>query len=94
VERISRSPRAIQTIQAFEAAISIFGQSKPEPEYESQNMPPETDIAQHLVPIQNLLLYDVQNKHHQNKILGAKWRKWSDRIPNWHSKFQALMRPP
>jgi hypothetical protein len=57
-------------------------------------MPPETDIAQHLVPIQNLLLYEVQNKHHENKILGAKWRKWSDRIPNWHSKFPALMRPP
>jgi hypothetical protein len=34
MEQISRSPRAIQTIQALEAAISIFGQSKPEPEYE------------------------------------------------------------
>jgi hypothetical protein len=33
-ERISRSPRAIQTIQALEAAIAIFGQNKPDPEYE------------------------------------------------------------
>jgi hypothetical protein len=33
-EQISRSPRAIKTIQALEAAIAIFGQNKPEPEYE------------------------------------------------------------
>jgi hypothetical protein len=33
-ERISRSPRTIKTIQALEAAIAIFGQNKPEPEYE------------------------------------------------------------
>jgi hypothetical protein len=72
-ERISRSLRAIQTIQA----IAIFGQNKPNPEYEvskyaTRNRHWRHSPAQHPVPIQNLLLYDVQNKHNQNKILGDK----------------------
>jgi hypothetical protein len=33
-ERISRSPRAIKTIQALEAAIAIFEQNKQEPKYQ------------------------------------------------------------
>jgi hypothetical protein len=33
-ERISRSPRAIKTIQALEAAIAMFAQNHPEPEYQ------------------------------------------------------------
>jgi hypothetical protein len=32
-KRISRSPRAIKTIQAVDAAIAIFEQTKPKPEY-------------------------------------------------------------
>jgi (p)ppGpp synthase/HD superfamily hydrolase len=32
--RISRSPRAIKTIQALEAAIAMFEQNQPEPEYQ------------------------------------------------------------
>jgi hypothetical protein len=75
--RISRSPRAIQKIQALEAAIAIFGQNKPNPEYEvseyaTGNRRWKCSPAQHLVPIQDLLLYDVQNKHNQNKILGDR----------------------
>ncbi len=77
VERISRSPRAIQTIQALEAAIAIFGQHKPKPEYETSeyatgNRRWRRSPAQHPVPIQDILLYDVQNKHQQNQILGDK----------------------
>jgi hypothetical protein len=76
-EQIFRSPRAIQTIKALEAAIAIFGQNKPEPEYgvseyATGNRCWTRSPAQHLVPIQDLLLYDVQNKHEQNKILGDK----------------------
>jgi hypothetical protein len=76
-ERISRSPRAIQTIQALEAAIAIFDQNKPEPEYQisdyaTGNRRWKRSPAQHPVPIQDLLLYDVQNKHNRNKILGDK----------------------
>ena len=33
-QRIARSPRAIKTIQALEAAITMFTQNTPEPEYE------------------------------------------------------------
>jgi hypothetical protein len=76
-ERISRSPRAIQTIQALEVAIAIFRQNKPNPEYEvseyaTGNRCWRRSTAQHPVPIQDLLLYDVQNKHNHNKILGDK----------------------
>jgi hypothetical protein len=76
-ERISRSPRAIKTVQALEVAIAIFGQNKPKPEYEvseyaSGRQHWRHSPAQHPVPIQDLLLYDVQNKHNQNKILGDK----------------------
>jgi hypothetical protein len=76
-ERISRSPRAIQTIQALEAAIAIFRQNKPNPEYEvseyaTGNRRWRHSTAQHPVPIQYLLLCDVQNKHNHNKILGDK----------------------
>jgi len=76
-KRISRSPRAIQTVQALEAAIAIFGQNEPKPEYEvskyaTGNRCWRHSLPQHPVPIQDLLLYDVQIKHNQNKILGNK----------------------
>jgi hypothetical protein len=76
-ERIARSPRAIQTIQALEAAIAIFGQNKHEPEYElseyaTGNRRWKCSPAVHPVLIQDLLLYGVKHKHNQNKILGDK----------------------
>ncbi len=76
-KRISRSPRAVKTIQALEAAIAISGHTKPKPEYEvseyaTGNQRWKRSPAQHPVPIQDLLLYDIQVKHDQNKILGDK----------------------
>jgi hypothetical protein len=76
-EQISRSPRAIKTIQALEAAIAIFGQNEHEPKYEvseyaTGNRRWRRSLVVHPVPIQDLLLYDVQNKHNKNKILGDK----------------------
>jgi hypothetical protein len=64
-------------IQALEAAIAIFGQNKPETEYEVSEYATgsrrwKRSPAQHPVPIQDLLLYNVQNKHQQNKSLGDK----------------------
>jgi hypothetical protein len=76
-ERISQSPRAIKTIKALEAAMAIFGQNKHEPEYgvseyANGNRRWRRSPVVHPVPIQDLLLYDVQNKHHKNQILGDK----------------------
>jgi hypothetical protein len=76
-ERISRSPRAIKAIQALEAAIDIFAQNNPEPEYETSeyatgNKHWRCAPSVHPVPITELLEYDVQNKHNKNKILGDK----------------------
>jgi hypothetical protein len=73
----SRSPKAIKTIQALEAATDIFGQTKPNPEYEiakyaTGNRRWKHAPAQHPVPIQDLLLYNIHIKHDQNKILGDK----------------------
>jgi hypothetical protein len=76
-EQISRSPRAVKTIQALEAAIAIFGRSKPNPEYEisqyaTGNKHWRWSPAQLPVPIQDLLLYDVQAHQEKNKILVEK----------------------
>jgi len=67
-EQISRSPLATRTIQALEAAIAIFEQNKPAPEFElseyaTGNRHWKCSPAQHPVPNQELLLYDVQKKH-------------------------------
>ncbi len=79
-EQISRSPRAIKTIQALEAAIAIFAETKPTPEYEESdyatgNKRWRRSLAQHPVPIQDLLLYDVQAHQERNKVLGEKVTK-------------------
>jgi hypothetical protein len=76
-EQISRSPRAVKTIQALEAAIAIFGRSKPNLEYEvsqyaTGNKCWRQSPAQHPVPIQDLLLYDVQAHQDKNTILVEK----------------------
>ncbi len=77
VEQISRSPRAIKTIQALEAAIAVFKWKHPEPEYQiseyaTGNRRWRRAPSVHPVPITDLLEYDVQNKHNQNRILGEK----------------------
>jgi hypothetical protein len=61
----------------MEAVIAIFDQNKPNPEYEvseyaSGNKHWKCSPAQHPVPIQDLLLYDVQAHQEKNKILGEK----------------------
>jgi len=76
-ERISRSPRAIKTIQALDAAIAIFEQNKQEPEYQiseyaTGNRCWKCTPALHPVPITDLLDYDVRNHHDKNRILGDK----------------------
>jgi hypothetical protein len=72
--RISRSPRAIKTIQALEAAIAMFDQNQPEPEYQTSeyatgNRRWKGAPSMHPVEITELLKYEVQNKHNKNKIL-------------------------
>jgi len=96
-EQISRSPRAIQTIQALEAAIAIFGQNKHEPEYEvseyaTGNRCWKCSPAVHPVPIQDLLLYGVKHKHNQNKILGDKVAQVVQQNTHLHKRFPVLMR--
>jgi hypothetical protein len=74
------SPRAIKTIQALEAAIATFAQTKPSPEYEvseyaTGNKRWRRSPAQHPLPIQDLLLYNVQAHQQRNKVLGEKVTK-------------------
>jgi hypothetical protein len=77
VDRISRSPRAIKTIQALEAAIAMFERNQPEPvyqtsEYATGNRRWKRAPSVHPVEITDLLNYEAQRKHHKNKILGDK----------------------
>ncbi len=76
-ERISRSPRAIKAIQALEAAITMFAQYKPEPEYQISENATGSRLWRRApsvqpVPITDLLEYEVQQKHNKNRILGDK----------------------
>jgi hypothetical protein len=76
-DRISRSPRAIKTIQALEAAIAMFERNQPEPvyqtsEYTTGNRRWKRALSVHPVEITDLLNYEAQRKHHKNKILGDK----------------------
>ncbi len=78
--RISRSPRATKTLQALEAAIAILNQDKHDPEYQlseyaTGNRHWRRSPAQHPVPIQDLLLDDIQKKNNPNKLLGDKVAK-------------------
>jgi hypothetical protein len=64
-------------IQALEAAIAMFTQGDPEPEYQTSeyatgNRRWKRAPSVHPVPITDLLKYEVRNKHNQNKILGDK----------------------
>jgi hypothetical protein len=77
VQRISRSPRAIKTIQALEAAITMFSQNQPVPEYQTSeyatgNRCWKRAPSVHPVAITDLLEYEVKKKHNQNKIVGDK----------------------
>jgi hypothetical protein len=76
-EQLSRSPKAIKTIKDLEAAIAISFLGKPIPEYEiseyaTGNKRWRRAPAQHQVPIQDLLQYDLQSHQDKNKILGEK----------------------
>jgi len=89
-------PRAIKTIQALEAAIAIFRQNKQEPEYQiseyaTGNRHWKRAPAIHLVPITDLLDYDVRNHHNKNRILGEKVANKVKAINN--SKIESKIKP-
>ncbi len=76
-DRISRSPRAIKTIQALEAAVAMFERNQPEPEYQiseyaTGNKRWKRAPSVHPIEITELLNNEAQKKHHKNKILGDK----------------------
>jgi hypothetical protein len=76
-EQISRSPRAIKTIQALEAAFTMFDRNTQEPEYQiseyaTGNRCWKRAPSVHPLPIADLLEYDVKTHHNQNRILGNK----------------------
>ncbi len=83
-KRFSRSPRAIKAMQALEAAIAMFDRTHPEPEYQISEYATgkrrwERAPRVHPIEITELLNYEAQKKHHENKILGTQWHKFSSR---------------
>jgi hypothetical protein len=98
-KRISRSPRAIQTIQALEAAIATFAGNHPEPEYQiseyaTRNKRWRRAPSVHPVPITDLLKYDVQQKHNKNKILGDKVAQVLQQNTDLSNKISKAYRTP
>jgi hypothetical protein len=78
--QVSRSTRAIKATQALEAAITRFDRNQPKPEYQiseyaTGNRRWRRAPSVHPVEITELLNYEVQKKHHQNKNLGNKVAK-------------------
>jgi hypothetical protein len=76
-EQISRSPRAIKTIQGLESAIAVFNRNNQEPdfqisEYATRNRRWKCAPSVHLVPITDLLEFDIKTHHNQKRILGDK----------------------
>ena len=74
-KRFSRSPRAIKAMPTLEAAIAMFDQTHPEPEYQISEYATgkrQWKRAPRMQPIEltELLNYEAQKKHHRNKILG------------------------
>ncbi len=79
-EQIARSPWAIKAIKDLEAAIATFAPSKPIVEYQlsqyaTGNNRWKCAPSQYPVPIQDLLLQDIQACQRTNKILGEKIEK-------------------
>jgi hypothetical protein len=98
-ERISRSPRAIKTIQALEAAIAMFNRNNQDPEYQiseyaTGNRRWKRTPSVHPVPITNLLEYDVQNQHNKNKILGDKVAQVLQQNTNLSDKISNTYQTP
>jgi hypothetical protein len=76
-DQISRSPRAVRTIQALEAAIAMFERNQPEPEYQTSeyatgNRHWRRAPKVHPIKITELLNHEVQKEHNRNEILGDK----------------------
>jgi len=62
-----------------------------------QNMPPETDAGNaHQLntrcPSRTCSSMTSKTNTTRTRSWETKWRKWSDKIPNWHKTFPALMR--
>ena len=97
--RISRSPRAIKTIQALEAAIAMLERNQPEPEYQTSEYATgkrcwKRAPSVHQVEITQLLNYEVQNKHNKNKILGDKVAQVLQQNTNLSDKISEAYRTP
>jgi len=73
-ERLARSPRAIKTIKDLDAAIATLAPIKEYKvsEYATRNKCWRRAPYQHPVPIQDLLLHDIQTRQDKNKLLGEK----------------------
>jgi hypothetical protein len=98
-ERISRSPRAIKTIQVLEAAIAMFDRTNQDPEYQISNYATGNKRwrrapSVHPMPITDLLKYDVQEKHNKNKILGDKVAQVLQQNTNLSDEISEAYRTP
>jgi len=98
-EQSSRSPRAVKTIQALEAAIAIFGQKSQTQDMRYPNTPLETkagDTLQLNIQYPSRICSSMMSRLNtsKTKFWGTRSQKWSDKIFIWHSKPPVHTRHP
>jgi hypothetical protein len=96
---LNRSPRAIKTIQALEAAIAMFDGNNQDPEYQisdyaTGNKHWRRAPSVHPVPITDLLTYDIQKQHNKNKILGDKVAQVLQQNTNFSDEISKAYQTP
>jgi hypothetical protein len=69
-EQLTRSPRALKTIKDLDAAIAMFDHNSSD--YATGNSRWRRAPFQHSVPIQDLLLQDIQTRQEKNRLMGEK----------------------
>jgi hypothetical protein len=95
-DRISRSPRAIKTIQVLEAAIAMFEQNQPE--YQTSEYAMVTDAGsepQVCIQLKSRSCSTMKPKESTRKIKSweTKWHKFSNKTPTYRTKLPKNTKP-
>jgi len=97
---LNRSPdhqEQLKPSRLWKRQLPFSDKTSPHQNLSYQNMPPETDAGNALQlsnQYRSRICSSTTSRRNtaRTKSWETKSHKWSDRIPNWHSKFRALMK--